>query len=157
LSLGRFVSPLPFEQLLPPSPLRVLAVPDLQPSRLPLRKVRALLPFSHNAFNVMLAGKPEQLFTVAVHVVTIQEPLPMVRHNGAQAAFPVGQRQVPQGFAVSPEQIKSVKPGLPRRNSRSLNWVSPWRSRQTISPSRIADRARSSAGMLSANAGNDLN
>jgi hypothetical protein len=43
----------------------------------------------HDTFKVVLARQPEQFFTVAVNVVTIQEPLPMVRHNRAQSEFAV--------------------------------------------------------------------
>jgi len=61
----------------------------------------------------MLNSQAEQLFTVAVHVVTIQEPLPMVGNDGAQSELAVDQRQVTQIVAViSPQQIEGVEPGL---------------------------------------------
>ncbi len=46
---------------------------------------------------------------------------------------------------IANEHSASIDTGTARAR-RSLNCVLPWRSRQTISPSSTADRARSSAG-----------
>jgi hypothetical protein len=51
----------------------------------------------------VLARHPEQPFAVAVHVVTMQEPLAPVWYN----------RPEPHVFVLAPEQIESIKPGLP--------------------------------------------
>jgi hypothetical protein len=45
-------------------------------------------------------------------VGAIQEPLTPSRNNGAQPEFAVDQRQVPEVFAIAPEQVEGVEPGL---------------------------------------------
>jgi len=53
----------------------------------------------------------------------------------------LGCRPVPQIFAFAPEQVESVEPGLATPEQQVFELRLTWRSRHTISPSRIADRA----------------
>jgi hypothetical protein len=61
----------------------------------------------------MLANKPEQPLTITLDVVAIKEPLPMIpRYKGTEPQFAVGQQQVPQILAVSPEHVEGIEPGF---------------------------------------------
>ena len=76
--------------------------------------------------------------------------LPVVRRQ-AEVAGPINAAQ------ISGRVLDLSGWVLPRRKSKSLNCVLPWRSRATILPSSTTERQWSSAGRLSANAGSDLN
>jgi hypothetical protein len=58
----------------------------------------------------VFARQLEQSLAVRFHMIAVEQPLPPLRHNGAQPEFALDQRQVPQIFAVAPQQIESVKP-----------------------------------------------
>jgi hypothetical protein len=70
-----------------------------------------LLPFRHNPFEIMLNSQPEQTFAVLLNVIA-KKGFPPVRHNGTQPGLAVDQGQVPEVFAIVPEQVESVEPRL---------------------------------------------
>ena len=68
----RIAARLPIEQLFPTDPLAVTAVPNFYPARRLLRQVLAGFPLYDNAFEIMLARKPEQPLAVLLNVVAVQ-------------------------------------------------------------------------------------
>jgi hypothetical protein len=85
----RIATPLPFEQFFTPDPLAVAAVPKLEPTGWLKRQVQTRFPFGDNAFEIMLAGKPEQPFAVLLNVVAVQKPFAPLRYNQAEPELPL--------------------------------------------------------------------
>jgi hypothetical protein len=91
------------------------------------RQIRIGFSLSHNAFEVVLAGEPEQCFAISVDVIAVQEAFAALRHHSMKPELAVDQRQIPEVFAVSesalllfiiregvlvPEDVEGVKERL---------------------------------------------
>ena len=109
----RTAAPLPLEQFLSPDPLAVVAVPNLEPRRLPVKQVRPLLPLGDNSFEVVFALQPEPPFTIVFDVVAVQDAVASLRHDRPEPQLTAEQRQVPQVLAIVPEHVEGVEAGFP--------------------------------------------
>jgi len=92
-----------------------------------LGKVRIGLALRDDPFEVMFAGQPEKAFAITVHVVTVQEPFALFRHDRTKALLAVAQGKITSVLAVAeparlfviirlrvlvPENVKCIKNGL---------------------------------------------
>ena len=101
-----FLVPFPLKQLFSPHPLGILPVADLQPGC--AWQVGINFSLRNYTFEVALADKMEQLFTHALNVITVQQPLTVARDQATQPVLTVCQGQAAQVLAIAEQQIKGV-------------------------------------------------
>ena len=106
-----FVVGVVLEQLFPSSPLTVISVPNLEPTRLSWQ-VRVELALGNNTFQVMFADQTEQSLAISVNMIAVDQPFATLWHNRAQPHLAVDQCQVSQVLAINPQQIEGDKPRL---------------------------------------------
>ena len=64
--------PLPLEEFLAALPLRIIRIPDFEPTRLIL-DIRIEFALCDDALKIVLAGKTEQALSVALNVIAIHQ------------------------------------------------------------------------------------
>src|SRR5690242_5759951 len=96
------------EEVVPPFCLAIASVLDLNPGRR-IGVVRTAGELRNDAFKIVRAGGTEQVDAPARHLVYVQEGGGFERHDPAQQALALEQRQIPQIAAAKPKQIESVE------------------------------------------------
>jgi hypothetical protein len=59
-----------------------------------LREIRMRVVLGYNPFEVLFARQPEKRFAITLHVVTVEEPFALFRHDPTKALLAVGQREI---------------------------------------------------------------
>ena len=127
------------------------------PNALHVRKVSCFRSRSSpRRFEIPLAGHPEQIHSPPLDVIEIAKAALDPRHDAAQGELAGAERLGTNVLAIHHEQIEREKKAHSRRNRRSLKLLMPSGFRQQISPSRMAECARTEWATSSANCGQDL-
>jgi len=70
------------------------------------------LALRHDPFEVVFARQSEETFTIAVNVVTVEQPFASLRNERVKPGLAVDQRQIAQVFAISESAVLLIIVGL---------------------------------------------
>jgi len=88
--------------------LGIAPVANFQPGYTSIEEIGIKFALRHDAFEVSLADKMEQLLTHALNVIAVQQPFTVAWDQATQPMLSISKRQVAQVLAVREQQIKGA-------------------------------------------------